>query len=473
MNFPIVLKTPTDFAAEYPQPLDPTEMVSAGGGLELAPLKPHGVEGGPDDRWFHDDPDGELDAAWHRAALALMAKRKLEKAVTAAQASAAQLEAGNYKKKHIHFQGMEVSIENRKGSVREGKNKDGTPWRSEMHYDYGYIRRTEGTDGDHVDVYIGPDESSDTVYVVHQAEPETGRYDEDKCMLGFGGEEAAKAAYLKQYDSPKFFGAMTAVPFSMFKEKVFGAKGEPVVPDAARRVAEAKLKSLIARADADGQTNTRGTEPARGAAMGIGAAAGVVAAGDTEGDADEIDKSFKGHRGRKGKRGGSLPRSGAGWVPGEGEGLDENSKAVFKQATSKLKGIAAGRIEAAYQMEGDPDLTEIFKKGQVFDPEERTRVMGPGRDGECHWNAAKLFRAGKIDSIVIGYAFNNNMNGRYWFQHTWGLKDGQIVETTPSNWDVRKYFGLNLSKQESKAFADWAKANPPGGGKVRLISDAD
>lgn len=52
------------------------------------------------------------------------------------------------------FQGLPVSIENRKGSIRRG---DG--WQTKMFYPYGYI--TCGTskdtpDGDCLDVYIGP-----------------------------------------------------------------------------------------------------------------------------------------------------------------------------------------------------------------------------------------------------------------------------------------------------------------------------
>ena len=34
-----------------------------------------------------------------------------------------------------------------------------------MHYDYGYIRGTVGTDSDHVDCYIGPDKNAKKVYV--------------------------------------------------------------------------------------------------------------------------------------------------------------------------------------------------------------------------------------------------------------------------------------------------------------------
>lgn len=49
------------------------------------------------------------------------------------------------------YQGMDISIENRKGSIRRGTASDGTKWETKMTWPYGYIRGTEGTDGDHVD----------------------------------------------------------------------------------------------------------------------------------------------------------------------------------------------------------------------------------------------------------------------------------------------------------------------------------
>ena len=124
----------------------------------------------------------------------------------------------------MKFQGMQVSIENKKGSYRSGVSNDGHEWRNFMHYAYGYIRGTVGPDGDHVDCYIGPDKKSPRVFVVHQNDPKTGKYDEDKVMLGFSSPEEAKKAYLGQYDSPKFFGSMEETDIETFKAKVFMKK---------------------------------------------------------------------------------------------------------------------------------------------------------------------------------------------------------------------------------------------------------
>lgn len=138
------------------------------------------------------------------------------------------------------FQGLQISIENDKGSTREGIGKDGKPWKTTMTYPYGYIRMTEGVDGDHVDCFIGPVSEAKYAYIIHTVEPTTGKYDEDKCMLGFGSAEAAKKAFLENYSSPKFFGSMDTMPMSTFKEKALATKDTP------KKIAASSLRQYLA-----------------------------------------------------------------------------------------------------------------------------------------------------------------------------------------------------------------------------------
>ena len=126
----------------------------------------------------------------------------------------------------IKFQGLNIVVENKKGTTRSGIDPDGNAWEIEMKFPYGYVRRTEGVDGDEVDVYVGDNRESDKVFVVHQNVPETGEFDEDKVMLGFDSGEEAKSAYLDHYDNPKFFGSMTEMSFTEFKEKLKKNKGQ-------------------------------------------------------------------------------------------------------------------------------------------------------------------------------------------------------------------------------------------------------
>jgi hypothetical protein len=122
--------------------------------------------------------------------------------------------------------GMDISIENKKGSTRSGTDKDGHDWSIKMNFDYGYIRGTVGKDKDHLDCYIGPNPESEKVFIVHQNDPMTGEYDEDKVMLGFGTLEEAKKAYLSQYDCPGFLGDIDAMDIEVFKDKAFDPKNK-------------------------------------------------------------------------------------------------------------------------------------------------------------------------------------------------------------------------------------------------------
>lgn len=112
----------------------------------------------------------------------------------------------------IDFQGLRILVENRAGSYRTGTDGDGHRWRVKMLAHYGEIAGTEGTDGDRLDAYVGPNADSPLVVVVHQQHPETKAFDEDKVMLGFDTVEAALALYRAQYDRPGFYGGHEAMP---------------------------------------------------------------------------------------------------------------------------------------------------------------------------------------------------------------------------------------------------------------------
>jgi hypothetical protein len=113
---------------------------------------------------------------------------------TNTNATEGQKKAGNYAKATVKWHGLDIAIENPKGSVRKGKDANGKEWSVEMPDHYGYVKRTEGADGDQVDTYMGPHPESDHVVVVHQGTLE-GNFDEHKAMLGYKNNEQALAAY--------------------------------------------------------------------------------------------------------------------------------------------------------------------------------------------------------------------------------------------------------------------------------------
>lgn len=110
-----------------------------------------------------------------------------------------QKEAGNYQKGHVVVHGLDLSIENRKGGVRSGKDKDGKEWKVTLPAHYGYIKGTEGKDKDHIDVFVGPDTDSEKVFVVNQQKLEGG-FDEHKVMLCFNDRKDAVKTYDKAYN---------------------------------------------------------------------------------------------------------------------------------------------------------------------------------------------------------------------------------------------------------------------------------
>lgn len=138
--------------------------------------------------------------------------------------SEAQKEAGNYKKGHVKINGFDVSIEQPVGSVRSGKDASGKEWSQVMNNTYGYIRGTESVDGDHIDVFLGPDMNSDMVYVVDQVNTD-GSFDEHKVMMGFSSLEDARSAYLSNYEEGwQGLGNITGVALDEFKKWIDSSK---------------------------------------------------------------------------------------------------------------------------------------------------------------------------------------------------------------------------------------------------------
>jgi hypothetical protein len=140
----------------------------------------------------------------------------------------AELKPGTGKKNSAGFklqgrtdvQGLPIAVENRKGSVREGENDDGSKWRTKFKVPYGYIEGTKGKDGEEIDAYVGPDKDSSNAYVVQQHNDDGKGHDEDTVMLGFKSKAEAEKAFLKHYDDPKYKGKVVTVGVQKLKEKL-------------------------------------------------------------------------------------------------------------------------------------------------------------------------------------------------------------------------------------------------------------
>jgi hypothetical protein len=133
----------------------------------------------------------------------------------------AQKESGTYAKGHVAVQGLNITIENPKGSERTGKTPNGNTWSVKMPAHYGYVKRTEGADGDQVDVYIGDKPDSQHVFIIDQKDLATGEFDEHKVMLGFDDPTVVFYAYDKSFSDGRGverIGKITPMTMPQFKE---------------------------------------------------------------------------------------------------------------------------------------------------------------------------------------------------------------------------------------------------------------
>ncbi len=127
-----------------------------------------------------------------------------------------QKHAGNYRMGHLRVGGVDITIENPSGSRRKPE------WET-LKAHYGYIKRTVGSDGDHVDVFVadGTDDAWDgDVYIVDQMQHagDSVVFDEHKVLIGFPTQEAATAAYLGSYQQGWKLGHVTRLTWGRFKQ---------------------------------------------------------------------------------------------------------------------------------------------------------------------------------------------------------------------------------------------------------------
>ncbi|MCW8037958.1 PLxRFG domain-containing protein [Acinetobacter entericus] len=154
--------------------------------------------------------DNPIDQAAHEAATSIQNDLPAP--------TQAQIEAGNYKKGHIKVHGLEIAVENPRGSERRGTDPDGKEWAHKMSDHYGYIKRTTGADNEHIDTYVGHNPESEHVFIVDQMDQQTGGFDEHKVMLGFNSQEEAVNAYQSNFDKGWKVGPVRSMTKDEFKD---------------------------------------------------------------------------------------------------------------------------------------------------------------------------------------------------------------------------------------------------------------
>lgn len=118
-------------------------------------------------------------------------------------------------KKKVDFQGLTVHVDRPRGFIMFGTAPDGTKWRRTYKYDYGFIPKTLGGDGDGLDVFLGPKKKAPSAFWAVQRKPD-GSFDEYKVFLGFDNRDEAIAVY-RAHIPKKFFGRMMTMTVEMMK----------------------------------------------------------------------------------------------------------------------------------------------------------------------------------------------------------------------------------------------------------------
>lgn len=121
--------------------------------------------------------------------------------------------------RRVVFQGIPISIEANAGQMLSWQDPvTKQTGQTKMSVPYGYIRRTEGLDGEEIDVFLGPNDDSDKVFIIDQMKrPGFSRLDEQKVMLGFVSVREAKATFLENYSDKRYFGDMKEMSLDEFK----------------------------------------------------------------------------------------------------------------------------------------------------------------------------------------------------------------------------------------------------------------
>jgi len=117
------------------------------------------------------------------------------------------VERKNRKQLHLHFDdrdsegvtrqfaGFPVVVEYPAGVIRDTGSSDGAT----MLADYGYLVDTKGYDGDSIDVFLGPNERAESVYVLEVGDTDTGAFVQHKVFLGFNDARAVEVVFQSFY----------------------------------------------------------------------------------------------------------------------------------------------------------------------------------------------------------------------------------------------------------------------------------
>jgi len=338
----------------------------------LAQMERDGIVTAPNERGVRSvieqhAPAAVLDASAHEAATS--PQNDLP------EPTDAQKQAGNYKMGHTTLHGLDITIENPRGSTRSGTDAGGKAWSVEMANHYGYLKRTEGADGDHVDVFIGPKPESGKVFVVDQIDPRTGNFDEHKVLLGFSSMTGARAGYLANYEQGwKGAGAITPMSMDQFKSWLKeGDTTKPLNPKVGKPKTEKQASAARAQArkvetpatsavERQKPKTERQLKAERAYAALLRESERARAAGDTEKLGLLAEDLAKGLEERNGARAEAMSEEFRRKVERQGNSAKDKPK-TEKQA--RIARAEAGPVESGGKPEESPILKRTARPGRM------------------------------------------------------------------------------------------------------------
>jgi phage gp29-like protein len=172
-------------------------------------------------------------------------EKEEEQVALAAKVRRRQFVAGDVVERY-EFAGLSIAVEHAAGTKRVLDGGNGV----QMANDYGFIEGHLGSDGDELDVYIGPNESAADVFVVHQLKaPSFTAMDEDKVFLGFESEADARTSYLahRGADGERAIKSIDTIPVDTFKAKLQRRRGGGMIK--ARGGVDPTVAKIMALAD--------------------------------------------------------------------------------------------------------------------------------------------------------------------------------------------------------------------------------
>jgi len=115
--------------------------------------------------------------------------------------------------------------------------------------------------------------------------------------------------------------------------------------------------------------------------------------------------------------------------------------------TLKKRLLSLGGVAVNAGLDTPEEIKRLLSAGKLWNqPVLFEKGYSPGR---CHANIADMYlhkrRVGL--KIVTGYALADE---GVWYEHSWGIEDGKLVETTGNRYSM--YFGYRLTKKEADDF---------------------